>query len=308
MKNMNRRSYITTVVTGLLIACLLAAAFGAPVIINAVYDARMQGQVNSREVRLNTYELAYEHFAEKLYALGGMLQNGMAVENIRLLEDEGSLPGSELTALASQEVEVLLNQGLGMNIHFTEDNLRLRKLCTVLGRDTVNGENMLSGVRFYKLIYDLGEQTEEEYGGITNSIAQTDVASGQLTLYLDAEFYKLYAFTLENVSQEQLQATAEQALELEKLGTKAEKVLRQEQENITQLFLEYWGAGAYYDIDLVYDTGENWQAEKGYYGYYFNSRLYLKEDAYLDVWMSVTAGQGGYDGNAAGGVFWEWWG
>lgn len=278
-----KRNYMAVILCSLLTVVLLLVAFGTPSFVNSIYDTRMLGQINTRKVAFNTYELAYEHFPEKLHAIGGM--SDMVLENVRIIEESSSVSNEELTEIALREVQRLLNDGLGANVHFTEENLYLRKLCTVLGRDHANGENVL-GARFYKLIYELGTDKDSE------DIIYYDAEGGvmtTLTLYLDEEHHKLYAFVLENATWNQLGQVTERGLSVVPL-------------------LDYWEVEDYYEVVYLENTvSESWNENKRYHMELSGDTMFFGGDsAQLSLWSEMLLSLDKSHGNLRMGVSAEW--
>lgn len=183
-----RKRYGATVLGVLLLMVLLAGAFTVPIIINHIYDSRTLGQVNQQEINLSTYEFTYQSFEEKLRTIGRAISEGTNTELIEISQNisEGqSVSNAELVQKAAREVDLLLNDIMGLNISIQEDGLYERRLFTIWGQSADNAENMLSGINVYKL----------SFGVIT-----ADKKEVVLSLYMDAEFYKIYAFALENTS------------------------------------------------------------------------------------------------------------
>lgn len=183
------KKYGATVLGMLLLIVLLVGAFVVPGIINRVYDSRILGQINMQEVSLSTYELTYDSFEEKLHTIGRAISEGSTINLIELSEDmssEQTLSDEELTEVVRQEVDILLNQYLGMDISISSDELWLRRLFTVFGNSSGNTENILSGIQVYRLNYVVNAGTDKD--GVI------------LSLFMDTEFHKIYAFALENGS------------------------------------------------------------------------------------------------------------
>lgn len=272
----NKRIHVTAIFSGLLLLGLLVLAFGVPAWVNAIYDSRMLGKMNSRRVQVEIYQPSYNHFPEKLHSMVG--EGGRSAEQVRVLEDEMAISNEALTELAQQEVQTLINEGLGMQLQLLPENLMLRKLSTILYRDYGSDETMLSGVRMYKLVYrlsveeDIGEPEEDKWTTVQENVAEglTDAAvsyaTNQLTLYMDEEYHKLYGFYLETDDAERMGLTLEKELTWGEV-------------------LEYWGVEAYYDVYLENESYNVWK-EKDIVGEVTYDNLVFAEDGNsLQLWM-----------------------
>lgn len=213
-----------------LVGMLLAGAFYVPEILTRLQDRHTLGQVNTQLVELNTYKLSYENFGEKLHTIARAVAEGTIIDTIQLIEDSSAVSNEELTEFAMQEVEELLNARLGMNICLSLEDLESRELYSIFSRNTGGSENLVSGIQFYKLTYDLSEA----YGG----------PNMYLVLYLDAEFHKLYAFCVDTMA-------AQVATEFGVFATEEAKyALREREEYLTNALLDYWELTEDYRVSI----------------------------------------------------------
>ena len=240
------------------ICLLLAAAFWVPEIIARLQDKRILNQVNTQSVELNTYKLSYQSFAEKLHTIGLAISEGMVVDTIQLIEDGSEVSDEDLTEYARQEVEELLNGRLGMDIQIPLGTLEGRELYSVFSRNAGESENLLSGIQFYKLTYNLSG-----YYGYDHMI---------LALYMDAEFHKLYAFCMDSL-------TAQVVSYDSFFSEETTDIMVENDLSSTYLLIDYWGLTEGYAVGVESIGYEKWEATKKNGGLWSEDCIIFKEDA-----------------------------
>lgn len=275
---MGKKKHLTAVLCSLLMGCLLVLAFNVPTWVNTIYDSRMLGKINERQVQVEIYQPIYNHFPEKLHSMVG--EGGRIAEQVQVLEDETAISNEALTELAQQEVQALINEGLELRLQLEPENLILRKLSTILYRDYGSDETMLSGVRMYKLVYrlsaeeeaELPEQAEDTWAmerekmGYEITDVEVSTATSQLTLYMDEEYHKLYGFYLETG-------------EADRVGLTREKELTWGE------VLAYWGVEEYYDVYLENMSYDAWEQKSSMGEGTYDNLVFAEDGASLPLWM-----------------------
>lgn len=221
----------------LLVVILVIGAFLAPRMINSLYDAGTLAQIEYMDMDLNTYEVAYSNFEEKMKAIGMIKAYGEEFSILPVEETSKSISDEELTELVNQEIGKLaeadgfLYDG-GWWSSLTEKNLTLREKETLyvqhhIGMQENDALQDMPPIEVWALTYEMTEAQEKmwikENMEEAELLEETEVlASGEgtvdsavdlsvveynlesvpkrLTVILDAEFYKIYAAALSGAS------------------------------------------------------------------------------------------------------------
>ncbi len=217
----------------LLVVILTVGAFLAPRMINSLYDANTLMQIEYMDMELSTYEVAYSDFEEKLKTIGSIAAYGEEFAILPVDETAQAVSDQELTDIAAQEMRDLFSMqsfpcGEGWWCELTEENLSAREKDTLyVPRRIGSQENEflqeIPPLEFWALTFEITEgqaknlirEKTEEWEAQRKEKGYTDVivANGvtdedyilnsipkRLTVILDAEFYKIYAFTLSGAS------------------------------------------------------------------------------------------------------------
>lgn len=158
---------------GVLTAGVFAAlALGIPKAVDAVYDRAVLHHIEYQDTTLNTYEVSYESFAEKLHEIARCNGSGVEMHSVVVQELDRSLSDEALTDIVNQELlELLKNQIVLEPVRVSAEHLESRELYTMYTEDEV-----MHGINYWKLCYE--------------------DADCEVTLYLDTEFHKLYSIEL----------------------------------------------------------------------------------------------------------------
>ncbi len=165
----------------LLAGGLLLLAFGVPDLLMRLEDRHSIGQVNTRKLEMDTYELTYHNFAEKLYTIAVAGTEGIATQLIQMPDDEMEISNEELTEYIVQEADELFEKMWGTKIMLQADELVKREFYMMYGDAGKN--NLLPGIYVYRLVY------MTEWLGCDNV---------EVEFFLDAQFHKLYRFSVNN--------------------------------------------------------------------------------------------------------------
>lgn len=165
----------------LLAGGLLLLAFGVPDLLMRLGDRHSIGQVNTQKLEMDTYELTYHNFAEKLYTIAVAGAEGIATQLIQLPDDEKEVSNEELTEYIAQEAGELFEKMWGTKIELQAEEMVKREFYMLYGDDGKN--NLLPGIYVYRLVY------MTEWLGCDNV---------EVEFFLDAQFHKLYRFTVNN--------------------------------------------------------------------------------------------------------------
>ncbi len=280
-----KRGRIMTVLSVLLLAGLLLGAFYVPGLINSFYDKRTMGQINTKKLEFDLYEPAYASFEEKLHVIGMAVEDGAVLELIEITKEQseydmGTWKMGELTEILTEEsessmeygelteesvrreIELLIKEGLKIELDMDQFCLKSSKLYTVFGSGKDSG-NVLSGIQVYELLYIPEEMIK------SGLVAADSGYYAGLVLYVDAQFHKIYAFMM----QETMGFTDFDYGYIEESGT--------------QVLLDYWGIGEKYPVDsLTEEYGDRWKADGNWCGLSYEN-LFFGENAQLALWKEV---------------------
>lgn len=135
---------------------------------------------------------------------------------------EETLSNAKLTEYVSAEVDKLIVDKLGIPVSISEEQLRQKDLFVLYAGLEVDGENLLSGIQIYRLLYT-GKNFE-------------------LFLCIDSEFYSIYAYTLICYGDSLSEYQKGKGILNGDLSGKSGM------EFIIQAMLEYWGMPPYEEV------------------------------------------------------------
>ncbi len=225
-------AWMAEIVCILLVVILVIGAFLAPKMINSLYDAGTLAQIEYMDMNLNTYEVAYSNFEEKLKAIGLIKAYGEEFSILPVEETSKSISDEDLTELVNQEIGKLIEtDGFlyddgGWWSSLTEKNLILREKETLYVQHRIGTQENdtlqdMPPIEVWALTYEMTEAQEqmwikenvEEAEAMTMAEGVTDTSVDlsvveynlgsvpkHLTVILDAEFYKIYAAALSGAS------------------------------------------------------------------------------------------------------------
>lgn len=253
---------------------LLLVTFCVPELLVRLTDRQAIGQVNTRKLEMNTYELTYHNFAEKLYTIAAAREEGIATQLIQMPDDEKEIDDEELTEYVVQEANELFEKMWGTKINLQAEELVKRELYMMYGDDGRN--NLLPGIYVYRLVY------RTEWLGCDNV---------EFEFFLDTQFHKLYRFSVNN------QATNIVAKDTEGLIAQIERAYKEALDVVLPLevLVQYWELEKSYSVK--YDYGEEfcWKEKKNLWGKGAEDPLLLSENSGtigltlpLSVWSYLT--------------------
>lgn len=172
---MNRkRSVFTVFISLILLIGLLYGAIRIPKIMADFQDTKLLEKVSEKEFNFSTYELTYESVSDKLYSIAYVISQGLEIDYLWLNEGNSKeiISNAELTEHVSEELEKFVTEEFGVDISVSENQLKIRELCSLYAGLEEYGDNLLSGIKIYRLVY---------------------ICDGyEIELYIDSEFYTIY--------------------------------------------------------------------------------------------------------------------
>ncbi len=264
---MRKQSKASNVCSVFLLAVLLVAAFYAPGIISIFYDSRTLEQLHTRELDLTTYRVAYGSFEEKLYAIGSALQEGgelILSEPIEVqLPDTGVLTQQRILEEADKLLLQKLQLGYGVSSTFrVVDAKRIEVAC----RNSL-GEELLPENQVYLLTCRCTELSVDK----VKDYPKLYYVIPHITLWVDAEFGKLYGLYLANAPLSSLK------MEKEVWDVDSREVLA-----------DYWGLGQKFQLmdgeSAVFDS----ETEKIYEAVWGEKMIFMEQASCLRVYMETV--------------------
>lgn len=264
------QSKIITAFSVVFLTGLLCSAFYMPKLLNRFYDSRTLGQIHTKKLEFDLYEPAYASFEEKLHAIGMALADGAELELIELMGESDDAEAF-IEERVKQEVELFLGKGLQIEVDMDEFQMSSCKLYTVFGSGRNSG-NVLSGVQVYELRYSPKELTGDSVEELEKRYFNN------LLLYVDTEFYKIYAFSMQETT------------------NSIEFSYQHLEENGTQIILDYWGVGKTYEVlTLTEEYRDRWKVNGEWYGtseecltFGDNAQLVLRKEGYTSKVENVV--------------------
>lgn len=251
---------------------LLLLAFGVPDLLMRLEDRHSIGQVNTKKLEMDTYELTYHNFAEKLYTIAVAGAEGIATQLIQMPDDVKEISNEELTEYVVQEADELFEKMWGTKIELHADEIVKREFYMLHGD---NGKNLLPGFYVYRLVY------MTEWLGCDNV---------EVEFFLDAQFHKLYRFSVNN--------------QYTNIGMKedtvfGQSIMRAQEETLDvvlplDILVQYWELENSYSVEY---KGEEfyWEEKKELWGKGAGDTLLLQEKngtivptMPLSVWSYLT--------------------
>lgn len=253
---------------------LLAVALFVPGWMLKLSDKGTLKQVNKETLEMDTYELAFHSFAEKLYIIAEAQTRGMGIQMIPMPDNQAEPGNEELTENVICEVDELLENMWNTEIHLEAENLQSRGFYMLYGSDGGEEGNILAGIYLYRLVF------------VTEWLGYDNV---EFEFYLDAEFRKLYRFSINTTH-------SNVAPDWNGITKEIWNVRKTELDEVLQLddLLVYWGLLDSYHVEIhkgdefVWDEKKNW-------GKGSQDTIYLKEyesvlddELCLNVWSYLT--------------------
>ncbi len=166
-----------------LILVLFATAFFMPRLYFSYYDKINEDEVVYMDAQMNTYQLQYKSMQEKLYVLGKL---GAEKENLQitlLQENSDTESQIELTNKVNEELTAFweIQPSYGDDRYCLVTDLSSCKLYTLHTREETDAS--FRGISFWQLVY-------------------TSENSCEIRVLLDAEFEKIYAVGIYNMTDE----------------------------------------------------------------------------------------------------------
>lgn len=168
MKRMKQLSFTAAGIIFIVLLFLLAMYF--PKYLNAFFDQKTLNRVTQRNLSLKTYELTYDSFYEKLYAIARCNKEELHVVPV---QNRGMRQEKEkLTRIVQKELNLLSEEG---NIMLDDVKLKTANFssCETFTLYSSSDTERLKGITYWKIIYRKKRET--------------------FILYMDEEYHKIYA-------------------------------------------------------------------------------------------------------------------
>ena len=260
----------------MLIGSLMVAAFMIPDWYVKLKDQRTMEQVNRRMLEMDTYELTFHNFAEKLYTIAGAQGKGIGIQLIEMPDNETDVGNEELTGYIMQELEMLLEKTLENDVYLDAEDLSDRSLYMLYGSYAGENSNALAGIYLYKLVY------------VTEWMGYDNV---EMEFYMDVEFHKLYRFSISTFYSN---VTPTEGAEFIKLLQGDWETMLSEGISLDMLS-EYWELEKTYQTESVYGDEFTWKEKKNMWGKGVEDVIFLREKKDvlgaampLHVWSYLT--------------------
>ena len=277
MKKMKSVLYVAG--SFLIVAGLLTVAFFSPDWMMRWNDKNTLEKVNKETLEMDTYELNYHNFAEKLYTIAEAQTMGVGIQMIPMPDNEGEPGNEELTEDVMREIDMLLTNMWNTDIQLKAENLESRGYYMLYGNKDGGEGNILTGIYLYKLVY------VSEWLGYDNV---------EFEFYLDAEFRKLYRFSVSTTH-------SNVAPDREGITEAIWDARKTELDEVLQLddLLVYWGLFDSYYVEVskgdefVWDEKKSWG--KGSQDMFFLKEYgsTLEKESGLGVWSYLTCEEAG---------------
>lgn len=241
----------------LLVGSLLLAAFFVPEWFVKMKDESSLGQEKAIKLEMNTYELTYHNFAEKLYLIANYETMGIVMQAVQVPDNE--VTDEELTEYVVQEIDALLEPVLDISLSVKPEELMEREQYMLYGNMPGETSNAFAGIYFYKLTYVI------EGFGYDNF---------ELVFLLDSEFHKLYGFSMNTLKSNTIPP------ESNKLNTRLISAEDQGLDAALPLdkLIDYWELEENYHLEVVKDEKDQfWKEKKFAWGRYAGDYLCVSD-------------------------------
>lgn len=255
---------------GLLAACLLLIALYLPEKYVKNKERYALEQIHRKPLEMETYKLTFHNFAEKLYAIGRVYWQEGNVQLIQMPNHKSEAEAEELTGYVKKEAKLLLENMWETELPINAKELEKQEFYMLYGSQEGEDGNTLTGVYLYRLVY------------VTDWLGFDNV---ELEFYLDAEFHKLYRFSI---------TTFRSNIRPYVDGGLLEKIQNLQQREVGDILSvdtlsEYWGLEDNYNIKTVYGDDFIWNEKKSW-GMGVQDKILIEakgmEDNY-DSWFGV---------------------
>ena len=220
-------------------------------------DKQILEQINRKTLDMDTYELKYRNFAEKLFSIAGVMTEQIPAQLI-LMPDDVKVSDEELTEYVVQEVDALLEKMWEEDILLESEDLKTRELYMMFGSNQEESSNALAGIYLYRLVY------------VTDWLDYDNV---EFEFFIDEQFHKLYRFFVStfgsNIAPESAKGLLEKVILAPKKGI--DLILPM------NLLVEYWELENNYQIDGIQQDEFSWQEEYSFWGMGSEDKVFLTE-------------------------------
>ena len=259
---------------GLVAVCLLLIVLYLPEKYVKNRERYAMEQVNRKLLEMETYKLTFHNFAEKLSAIGRVYWQGGNTQLIQMPDYKSEAEAEELTGYVKKEAKLLLEDMWETKIPINTKELEKQEFYMLYGSQEGEEGNTLPGVYLYRLVY------------VTEWLGYDNV---ELEFYLDAEFHKLYRFSVTTLYSNVNPYVDGGLLE------KIQNLLKSEIEDVLSVdtLSKYWELEDSYNIKTVYGDDFIWNEKKNW-GIGAQDKILMEEkgtdnyyDSGFDIWKYV---------------------
>lgn len=166
------KQIIFTIIAITFTILLFLLAMYLPKYINAFLDEKTLNHISHRNISLKTYEISYDSFYEKLYAIAQCDKETLHVVPVQ--ETVTKTENNKLTEIVQKELNQMKQKNiLTRKISLKPSNLSSCETYTLYSSDD---KKRLNGITYWKIIYQQNKKT--------------------ILLYLDEEYHKIYALQI----------------------------------------------------------------------------------------------------------------
>lgn len=162
------KQIVSTIIAISFTILLFLLAMFLPKYINAFLDEKTLNQISHRNISLKTYEISYDSFYEKLYAIAQCDKEPLHVVPVQ--ETVTKTERNKLTEIVQKELNQMTQENiLSRKIPLKSSNLSSCETLTLYNSDD---KKRLNGITYWKITYRQNKKT--------------------ILLYLDEEYHKIY--------------------------------------------------------------------------------------------------------------------
>lgn len=232
MKRIKQLLFTAAGIIFVVLLFLLAMYF--PKYLNAFFDQKTLNKVTQRNLNLKTYELTYDSFYEKLYAIARCKKEELHVVPV---QNRGMRQEKEkLTRIVQKEINLLSVEG---NIMLNDVKLKMANFssCETFTLYSSSDTERLKGITYWKIVYRK--------------------KGDKIILYMDEEYHKIYALKVMRKENNISYQVSEQVPQYQKLGYQesvgAFSVLHELSEYYTDFLTRYYALekNEFYPLEIM---------------------------------------------------------
>lgn len=170
---MNRKRQVISTAAGIILVCLLfTLAMVLPGYYTDYTDKKLLDKMEYINARYDAYEVSYTSFVEKIKAIGKITSDSNSYNSVKI--NDSSIEYKNINKIIRKEFNVLYRCGVLKR----KIQLRAGKIssCEKYMLYPSAGNNNIKGITFIKIVYKLKK--------------------GEIEVYIDEEYHKIYDFTI----------------------------------------------------------------------------------------------------------------